>query len=223
VGFWSTGFFPIFIVDCISVDNSYGYGMVGTNYNIYLLRCADYNNPSGRVDLNGGTLYGDDDDPGLSADPFVEPGPKYTLAAGAAGATSTDNGGDSNIEDLNNGSWGGSVSVGDRIRFFNASTSDEDALETVVTAVSVGADDDIITVSPQVTAATQKQCWLGGGNFALNASANGGIKCRNTDGTATVDSWSTDYLDIGAVQHLAAAGGGGGLLVHPGTSGGARG
>jgi hypothetical protein len=211
-------------VDCISVSNSaWGYDIAATVHVLYLLRCADYDNTSGRVDTTQGTLLGDDDDPGLSADPFVEAAPKYTLAAGAGGATSTDNGGDSNIEDLNNGSWGGSVEVGDRIRFFEVGTDEEDAIETVVTAVSVGADDDVITVSPQVTAATQKQCWLGGGNFALNAAAGGGAKCRNTGGRATVDGWSTDYQDIGAVQHLASGGGGGGLLVHPGTSGGARG
>ena len=211
--------YPGLVIDCISVSNAeYGFRSAVSSYSIYMSRCADYDNTSGRVDSTG-TLIADEGDPGLSADPFVEAAPKYELAAGAAGCTAVDNGGESNLEDLNNGSWGGSVAVDDRIRFFSNSTQHEDALETVVTAISVGGDDDIITVSPQVTAGTQKQCWLGGGNFALNDTAGGGTLCRNTAGRSTTDGWSTDYLDIGAVQHLE-AGAAGGLAKLAGMGGG---
>jgi hypothetical protein len=194
--------------DCISVGNAaYGYRVLGTGATMYLLRCAGYDNTSGRLSSEFvGTWLADDDDPGISANPFVEAAPKYVLAAGASGATASDNGAASNIEDLDNGGWGGSVQIGDRIRFFENSTDVEDAIESVVTAINVGADADVITVSPQVTAGAQKQCWLGGGNFALNNEENGGAKCRNTTGRATLDGWSTDYLDIGAVQHQAVAG-----------------
>ena len=185
--------------NCIAVDSAnYAYFVEAGNQAMTLRRCADYNNTSGRS--SGGTLLMDEDDPGLSADPFIEGAPKLVLFSGGSGATASNNGSDSDIEDLSGSGWGGNVAVGDRIRFFENSTQHEDALETVVTAISVGSD-NVITVSPQVTAGTNKQCWLGGGNFALNNDANGGVLCKNLLGTSSLDGgWSTSYLDIGAVQ-----------------------
>ena len=212
--------FPGVAIGCISAENAgWGYKINLAAHTLYMLRCADYSNTSGRVD-SAGRLIADEDDPGLSADPFVEGAPKYELASGASGCTSVDNGSNSDLEDLNNGSWGGGVAVGDRIRFFAGGTSVHEAEETIVTAISVGGDDDIITVSPQVTVGAQKQCWLGGGNFALNDAAGGGTLCRNTAGRLTADGWSTDYLDIGAVQHLEAGGAAGGLAKLAGMGGG---
>lgn len=105
----------------------------------------------GGSDLNGGSSAGVVD---------------YALAAGAAGATATDNGADSNIEDLNNGSWAG-VTV-DMTLCFDTGGAKQVA---TVTAINVGADPDVITVSPQVTAAAQKGCNVGGAFLTINRSA----------------------------------------------------
>ncbi len=59
-----------------------------------------------------------------------------------------------------------------------------------------------------------------GGDFRLNNTAGAGAACRAAGGGIV---GQTNNSDIGAVQHTDPAGGGGGMLVHPGTSGGARG
>lgn len=79
--------------------------------------------------------------------------PTYTLAAGANGATATDNGADSDIEDLNNGAWG-DTQVDDWLCFDTGGAKEF----ARVIAIDVGADTDVITVSPQVTAAAEKGC-----------------------------------------------------------------
>lgn len=57
-------------VDCLSVGNG-GYGFYnGTAEAIALFRSGDYNNTSGRK--TGNNVYADLDDPGLTADPFVD-------------------------------------------------------------------------------------------------------------------------------------------------------
>lgn len=83
--------------------------------------------------------------------------PKYTLAAGAGGATSTDNGADSDVEDLNNGSWG-TTAVDDWLCFDTGDT----VQVARVKAIDVGADEDVITVTPQLTELAQKGCNVGG-------------------------------------------------------------
>lgn len=193
--------FPGVAIDCISAENAlWGYKKEFGAHTLYLLRCADNGNTSGRVD-SAGRLIADEDDPGLSADPFVEGAPKYILSAGASGATAIDNGSDSLVYDLSGNGWGGNVAVGDRIRFFGGGTGVQYAEEAVVLGISVTGDDNIILVNPQLNNLAQKQCWLGGGNFALNGDASGGKLCRNNAGLVGIDPWSTDYLDIGARQH----------------------
>ena len=59
----------------------------------------------------------------------------------------------------------------------------------------------------------------GNGDYRPNATADAGALLR---GAGIGVYGQTDNVDIGAVQHTDPAGGGG-LLVHPGTSGGARG
>lgn len=57
-------------------------------------------------------------------------------------------------------------------------------------------------------------------DYRPNDTAGGGAELR---AAAFAVPEQTNNRDIGAVQHADPAGGGGGLLVHPGTSGGARG
>jgi len=97
----------------------------------------------------------------------TDDGATYTLAAGANGATATDNGADSNIEDLNNGSWG-DTQVDDWLCF------DTGGLKEFarVIAIDVGADTDVITVSPQVTAAAEKGCKVCGAWATLQHAAD---------------------------------------------------
>ncbi len=99
-------------------------------------------------DTNGG---------GPSGRVGVDDGPVYSLSAGAGGATASDNGADSNIEDLSGGGWFG-VLVGDYLCWDVSGTPQW----TIVTACNVGGDPDVITVAPQVTAGAQKACRVGG-------------------------------------------------------------
>jgi hypothetical protein len=60
-----------------------------------------------------------------------------------------------------------------------------------------------------------------GSDFSLNNNAGGGALCRAAGAIGAFPgiSTTTTYQDIGAVQHKDP----GGMLVHPGTAGGARG
>jgi len=72
----------------------------------------------------------------------------YTLTGGAStGAKATDNGTDSDLEDMGNGGWSG-VIVDDFLCFDTAGAK----VYTRVTAINVGSDPDVITVHPMVTA-----------------------------------------------------------------------
>ncbi len=58
--------------DCIAVGNgTYGWDMSATNRAMYLNRCADYGNTSGRIDVTSNNIV-DENDPGLSSDPFAD-------------------------------------------------------------------------------------------------------------------------------------------------------
>lgn len=108
-------------------------------------------------DVNGGG-------PRLGADD----GPTYTLTGGGgAGATATDNGADSNVEDLNNGSWG-DTAVDDWLCFDTAGVKEI----ARVKAIDVGADADVITVTPQLTAAADKTCRVCGAWATVDHSAS---------------------------------------------------
>lgn len=143
-------------------------------------------------DTNGGG-------PRLGADD----GPVYTLTGGAgAGATATDNGADSNVEDLNNGGWSGVV-VDDWICFDTAGLKEK----ARVKAINVGGDADIITVSPQLTAAGDKSVRVGGAwatiqrgvNVVDNISVNssGHIPRINVKYNAVAYTETVTFIDSG--------------------------
>ena len=101
--------------------------------------------------------------PNLGADD----GPIYALVGGTgAGATAVDNGANSNIEDLSNGGWSG-VAVDDWLCFDTAGAKQF----ARVIARDVGGV-DFITVSPQVTAAADKTCKVGGAWATVDFAAS---------------------------------------------------
>ena len=81
-------------------------------------------------------------------------GPTYSLTGGAgAGATAVDNGTESDITDLNSGDWG-DTQVDDVLCFDTGGAKQF----TMVMAIDVGADTNVIKVWPMVTAAADKSC-----------------------------------------------------------------
>lgn len=86
---------------------------------------------------------------------------------------------------------------------FNSNTADVSNLTT---------GDNVVTSAPGFTDEGSDDYTLASGSAAKAAGAD-----------AALASLGTSYTDIGALQREEPAGGGGGLLVHPGTSGGARG
>jgi len=135
-------------------------------------------------------------------------GPTYELTGGGgAGATSTDNGADTNIEDLNNGAWG-DTQVDDWLCFDTADTRQF----ARVKAIDVGADTDVITVTPQLTQLADRSCSVCGAwetidhacatldstNF-YNAAGNPittWIKGDSYPELATIDNVGTGVLPI---------------------------
>lgn len=71
-GFAAQSGYPFPCVDCIAVNNgAYGFYSGSANNRLILLRCADYNNTSGRNDSGTGT-WDDIDEPAITADPFTD-------------------------------------------------------------------------------------------------------------------------------------------------------
>jgi len=178
--------FTAIIRNCIAALNS-TYGIDCSDYWPLLENFAHYGNTSGGI--NGTDYFGNVI--ALTADPFVQAAPHYALAAGASGATATDFGANTSIEDLTGAQWPG-AQIGDEVYF-------DDSETTYI--LSVGTD--AILCSPQITAAAQKKCLVGGGDFRLNNVAGGGALCRAiAHEVANLSSTPAfyGYPDLGAYQ-----------------------
>jgi len=93
-------------------------------------------------------------------------GPTYALAAGANGATAVDNGANSDVTDLSGGKWG-DTQVDDMLCFDTAGLKEF----AMVMAIDVGANENLITVFPQLTAAAEKACNVCGAWKSVNHAA----------------------------------------------------